>query len=65
LLPLPNQARDLVHDLNNDLGTAIGVLDTIAVSVEVSAGLRRLADAGLQRLLHAQSIVQSLPLGGS
>lgn len=56
--------RDLVHDVNNDLGVAIGVLDTMADSVELSVGLRRMAEAGLQRLIHAQAIVRGLPLGG-
>jgi len=54
--------RDLIHDVNNDLGIAIGVLDTIVESAELSVGLRRLAEAGLERLSHAQTIVRSLPL---
>jgi hypothetical protein len=56
--------RDLVHDVNNDLGVAIGVLDTLADSVELSARYRHLAETGLQRLIHAQAIVRGLPTGG-
>jgi hypothetical protein len=63
--PPPYQLGDLVHDVNNDLGVAIGVLDTVVDSLELSVGLRRLAEAGLQRLLHAQAIVQSLPRQGA
>ena len=51
---------DLVHDLNNDVGVAIGVLDAIGDSAELSADLRRLAKGGLQRLLHAQETLRTL-----
>jgi hypothetical protein len=51
---------DLIHDLNNDVGVAIGVLDAISDSAELSADLRRLAEGGLQRLLHAQEMLRAL-----
>lgn len=52
--------RDLLHDFNNDVGVAIGVLDAIADSNELSPALRRLAEAGIQRLIHARETLRTL-----
>ena len=52
--------RDLLHDFNNDVGVAIGVLDAMGDSAEISPALRRLVEAGLQRLLHARETLRTL-----